>query len=756
MLITPITHLGEAVEWCHRRQVFVQLEQKTYVSRATSVEINEILEYSLAGSGMLHSSINHMVAVDTTVLKLALDEIMSNALKYRRKDTRIRMDAHFRNGFVHISVTNVNPHDFTALSDDECRRVFEPGYKSHVASAMSDGVGLDSVSRAVAAADGSVRLTCDSVAQTTSVHVSLPATVINHTFNAAASPTSGSYPRRVPWGMSPQAVTDQWRLHQAAEAGVDLQLSHLTMNSESPPLGSSPLRSPLIASTGFATSPTPSGRFHLSPVRHECRQAKRMGMRRVNSTGSAISTRTRTAYKGGSDEARLWVSSRHLMLTKVAPKQRCKSNEPLTRDGVDGVLSLAGAAGWRRRGVAAATFRQPLCEAPTRGRTTPDYNSLGLDWSSVPIRGGVRSLQAPGEEDGHLPKLRSIEKLVFVASAQPARRLSPTMHAPILDSPIQGSPVTSDSTLATRASSPHSLLPTPQASQADAAYPVGTNDQDLAPTVEAGPERPSSACSGSSLSGQEPSQATPGPTGSLAEAAPNCAVLPLPIRPPVKKSHMSTCSRRSSCYSNVGASPPPNVLTSAPRSSPEVGAAAKNSRQLRCVGIDDEDLPRMIHNILFSHYLNADPCSRSVGKTNEERAAFVDIVMGVRNADLSYTEGESVPADVAILDQNIAELDEPPILGSLLCAQLRSVGFRGVTCILTGAPSAQIAQLRKLPGVDLAFDKGAGLPVIAAAVRKLHTERKAGLHASTNNDGPCRPNPVVSPCATRSTHAVAA
>ena len=55
--------------------MFVQLEQKTYVSRATSVEINEILEYSLAGSGMLHSSINHMVAVDTTVLKLALDEV---------------------------------------------------------------------------------------------------------------------------------------------------------------------------------------------------------------------------------------------------------------------------------------------------------------------------------------------------------------------------------------------------------------------------------------------------------------------------------------------------------------------------------------------------------------------------------------------------------------------------------------------------------------------------------------------------------
>ena len=88
---------------------------------------------------------------------------------------------------------------------------------------------------------------------------------------------------------------------------------------------------------------------------------------------------------------------------------------------------------------------------------------------------------------------------------------------------------------------------------------------------------------------------------------------------------------------------------------------------------------------------------------------------------------------MVLLDENIDERADPPVMGSLLCAELRMCGFRGITVVLSGAPSDQIAKLRALPGVDLAYDKGAGLPVISDAIKKLRQERLEQAAAQITN-----------------------
>ena len=175
LLVAPLAHLREAIEWCHRRQVFVQIEEMTYVSRHTPVEINPLLEARLAASGSLFSNVDEPLALDETVLKICLDEVISNALKYRRMNTPVRMEARFADGMLHVAVQNANPADCIPLSPEECERVMLPGHKAHTCSALSDGLGLDSVSCAVRAAGGSAWL--EQNAECTTFQLKLPATV---------------------------------------------------------------------------------------------------------------------------------------------------------------------------------------------------------------------------------------------------------------------------------------------------------------------------------------------------------------------------------------------------------------------------------------------------------------------------------------------------------------------------------------------------------------------------------------------------
>ena len=56
-------------------------------------------------------------------------------------------------------------------------------------------------------------------------------------------------------------------------------------------------------------------------------------------------------------------------------------------------------------------------------------------------------------------------------------------------------------------------------------------------------------------------------------------------------------------------------------------------------------------------------------------------------------------------------------MGTDLCQQLHERGFRGVTCVLSGSDEEVIEQISSLPGVDMAFEKGASLKTIAACIR---------------------------------------
>jgi hypothetical protein len=62
------------------------------------VYLNPLLEESLANSGTLSSNVDGPIALDVTVLRISLDEIISNALKYRRHRTPLQMVARFSSG----------------------------------------------------------------------------------------------------------------------------------------------------------------------------------------------------------------------------------------------------------------------------------------------------------------------------------------------------------------------------------------------------------------------------------------------------------------------------------------------------------------------------------------------------------------------------------------------------------------------------------------------------------------------------------
>ena len=139
------------------------------------------------------------VLVDTVILSLCLREGLSNCLKYREKGTPLRVCASlvpdpgmdtgvsegdddgdepratqlpagqlpagelpagassaggWPEGWLLIELENVNSHDAAPLTTEQCALVFEEGYKAHTCSPSSDGLGLHSVRKAMAAGGG--------------------------------------------------------------------------------------------------------------------------------------------------------------------------------------------------------------------------------------------------------------------------------------------------------------------------------------------------------------------------------------------------------------------------------------------------------------------------------------------------------------------------------------------------------------------------------------------------------------------------
>lgn len=139
---------------------------------------------------------------------------------------------------------------------------------------------------------------------------------------------------------------------------------------------------------------------------------------------------------------------------------------------------------------------------------------------------------------------------------------------------------------------------------------------------------------------------------------------------------------------------------------------------------------RKMQVMLFRLFMHSDMSrSGSIGASDEECDEYVDVVMGKKT--ISLAPASLPPADIAVLDENI-ELDGEAgvIFGSDLVKELRQKGFKGVTCILTGAHRDKVAELSAAPGVDLAFEKNQDIKQIANALLEAHAKRWAELNAA--------------------------
>jgi hypothetical protein len=140
------------------------------------------------------------------------------------------------------------------------------------------------------------------------------------------------------------------------------------------------------------------------------------------------------------------------------------------------------------------------------------------------------------------------------------------------------------------------------------------------------------------------------------------------------------------------------------------------------IGLDDEEDPRMIQAMFMKHHLKADSeTSCALGKTAQEIGAFIDVVLGRLHPDLTINQGVQRHADIVLLDENIAP---PEVLGSILATQLVKEGFRGITVLLTGTSAVHLSQLRALPGIDLAYEKGFSLQRMAEDIKAALAAKK--------------------------------
>ena len=153
------------------------------------------------------------------------------------------------------------------------------------------------------------------------------------------------------------------------------------------------------------------------------------------------------------------------------------------------------------------------------------------------------------------------------------------------------------------------------------------------------------------------------------------------------------------------ASPRNSIPPLAASSATEGKKRASRSTPLVCAGIDDSPLPQQMMEVLFQA-IGADMTrSRAIGTSREEQLGFVDYVLGAVDSQLAPLPMPHRQVDIALLDQHILLDGEQQVLGSELVVQLRERGFTGVVCLISGGSAEAAAQLRTLPGVDMASPK---------------------------------------------------
>jgi hypothetical protein len=210
LLVATVGHLQKVVDWCRSRHVFEQLEESSYVTSPTDVDLQDMMA-SLAVPGSIVSADALMLEIDGMVLKIAIDEFHSNALNFGKPGSPIRTSARFVDGQLRVQVRNEHDGGVAPLTPVECAGVFKPGYKASSSSAMSDGIGLHSVALAVRAIGGSASLECDAAA--TTAHVCIPATVCAPARCSASSRASSGGSIRSECSTIPFDPDEQRHLH---------------------------------------------------------------------------------------------------------------------------------------------------------------------------------------------------------------------------------------------------------------------------------------------------------------------------------------------------------------------------------------------------------------------------------------------------------------------------------------------------------------------------------------------------------------
>uniref|UniRef100_A0A7S4MRU2 Response regulatory domain-containing protein n=1 Tax=Prymnesium polylepis TaxID=72548 RepID=A0A7S4MRU2_9EUKA len=159
-----LSSMRTAVDWIHRREVFLQLSSGTYLSVRRSVDVRSELSTVLAGHGQVElvAQTPRTLEVDVDMLAVMLEEGASNAVKYKAEGSTVSAIATLvpeeGHEMLRLALDNAIPAGKPALTPDECVAAFQRGSKGANASARSDGIGLGTVAAAAKAAGGRANL----------------------------------------------------------------------------------------------------------------------------------------------------------------------------------------------------------------------------------------------------------------------------------------------------------------------------------------------------------------------------------------------------------------------------------------------------------------------------------------------------------------------------------------------------------------------------------------------------------------------
>jgi len=740
MLEQTIDSLGEAIQWCHRRQMFVQLEEGTYTSRCTLCNLEDLLRASLAIDGDLGGEIDCSEAalslwLDESVLRLVLDEALSNARKYREPQTPILItarldqragragydragygaveatstvgardgarddDAASRPTFLDLAIINTNSVGVHVLGEEELVRVMQPGYKARRVSAMSDGVGLDSTAKACTAAGGFAWLEMNNT-QTT-LHLKLPASTSDGSFTSTSdrSYTSASHDRAISSLASHElpttSVQEQPRptLEQPHPPVAACAMAGLRQKARSCEIFDSPQ-----SSTSTSTSPLEG----MGPLRATDAVLSRGPLRASDAVLSSLREDPIHPICLGLDEDSpsrsllkvLFVDYLHADLTHSAALGATLDEQEAFVDVALGHVALNSA-------LTCSALNGSIASAAL-ARSTPKAADVVLIDQNVYDTGKVGTQIA-----SELRHFGFTGLICMVTSGSP-EVIRASLGGASIDLVLEKA-----SSLDTMAVSIRHAL---QARRVSSAVAAGWVDRK---TPSKGPSRalPSATASGSPTSrkplAMQTVRASSAPVAGAAAKAPSPCPLQVPSEPVPLEPNLEPAAVGGEMLTLMV------PLGTEPVTRGASGAAhaplVADATGLVCFGIDDEPLPRMVQELLFIHHLHADMSrSRSLGETVSEQLAFVDIALGLVDPWTLESCGARAPADVVLLDENInPELTPEPVTGSYLARRLHERGFMGVVCILTGASQEVMDALLKLPGIDLVFAKGAAIQEMA-------------------------------------------